>query len=94
MNIENTPWPACCLSTERACADPDVHCRIDLVDGEATVYLLHSIAGILHSIQRLLVDICGLYAVDFTFECHYLGGCLLKSMFKLLLAPQRSLGNY
>jgi hypothetical protein len=41
-----------------------VHCVVDLVDREAGVDLLHGRARALHGIERLLVDVRRLYAVD------------------------------
>jgi hypothetical protein len=60
---------------------------VDLVDCKTSVYLLHGVAGILHRVQRLLVDICGFDAVDFALEGHDLRARLLEGMFKLLLPP-------
>ena len=65
----------------------DVHSLVDLVDGEAAVYLLHGRAGILHRVQRLLIDIRRLYAVNLALERHDLTSRLLERMLKLLLPP-------
>lgn len=64
-----------------------VHDVVDLVDGQAGVYLLHSGSGVLHSIQRLLVDVGCLDGVDFPFQRHDLRARLLEGVLKLLLSP-------
>lgn len=47
--------------------------------------LLHRRAGVLHSVQCLLVDIRSFYAVYLALKSHYLSPGLVEGMFKLLL---------
>jgi hypothetical protein len=65
-----------------------IHSLVNLIDGEAAVYIFHCLAGILHGLQRFFVDIGRLYAVDFALQSHNLPLSLFKSMFKLLLTSQ------
>jgi hypothetical protein len=55
--------------------------------------LLHGAAGILHGVERLLVDVGRLYVVDFSFQRHDLALGLLESVFKLLFSPKSSFGG-
>jgi len=70
-----------------------VHDVVDLVDGQACVYLLHGRARVLHRIQCLLVDVCRLDAVDFALECHNLRAGLFERVLKLFLSPQCCFGR-
>jgi hypothetical protein len=65
----------------------NVHDVVHLVDGQASMYLLHSRARILHRIQRLLVDVGCLDGVNLLLQRHNLCACLLERVFKLLLSP-------
>lgn len=71
-----------------------VHGLIHLVDGKLAVDLLHGIAGILHCVERLLVDIRRLDGVDLALQRHYLVLGLLERVLELLLTPKRGLGGW
>jgi len=47
-----------------------IHCSIDLFDGQATVDIFHGLAGRLHGFESLLVDVGRLDAVYLAFERH------------------------
>ena len=51
------------------------------------MYVLDGGAGILHRVERLLVDVCGFDGVDFALEGHDLRAGLLERVFELLLPP-------
>lgn len=55
----------------------DVHDAFHLVYVQAGMDALHSVSGLLHSIQRLFVDIRRLNTVYLALERHNLGGSLL-----------------
>lgn len=72
----------------------DVHYIVDLVDCETGVDLLHGRASVLHRIQRLLINIRRLDAINLLLERHDLGARLLEGMLKLFLPPQCRLCRY
>ena len=55
--------------------------------------MLHCGAGVLHRVERLLVDVGRLDRVDFALQRHYLALGLLERVIELLLTPQRGLGS-
>lgn len=65
----------------------DVHDIVNRIDCETRMYLLHGVSGVLHSIQRLLVDVRGFDGVDLALEGHDLRARLLKRVLELLLPP-------
>jgi hypothetical protein len=75
------------LEKNDACQGRNIHDVVHLVDGQASMYLLHSSARILHGIQRLLVDVGRLDRVNLLLQRHDLCACLLERVFKLLLSP-------
>jgi hypothetical protein len=74
--------------------DANVHGLVDLVDGQAAVDFLHGLAGVLHGLKRLLVDVGRLDVVNFALERHYLALRLLQGVLVLLLTPQGSFGRW
>lgn len=55
-----------------------IHDVVYFIDGQAGVDVLHCGASILHSIECLLINVCGFDGVDFALERHDLGLRLLK----------------
>jgi hypothetical protein len=55
----------------------DVHCGVDLVDGQIAMNILHGLASRLHGVQGLLVDVGRFDAVDLCFDLGNLVACLL-----------------
>jgi hypothetical protein len=72
----------------------NVHGLVDLVDGQAAMDFLHGLAGVLHSLEGLLVYVCRLYVVNLPLQRHYLTLGLLQRVLVLFLAPQGSLGRW
>ena len=50
--------------------------------------VLHGGAGVLHRVERLLVDVCRLDGVYLALESHDLRLCLLERVLELLLPPE------
>ena len=72
----------------------DVHRLVDLLHREFAVYLLHGLAGLLHRLQRLAVDIRRLDGVYLLLERADLTQGLLQGVLVRLLAFQNRLRSY
>lgn len=70
-----------------------LHRLIDLVDGQAAVDLLYRVAGVLHGVERLLVDVCRLDAADLALDRHHLRRRLLELVLEGLFAAQGGFGD-
>ncbi len=67
------------------CKGRNVHGLVDLVDGQAAVDLLHGRAGVLHRVQRLLVDVGRLDRGYLALDRHHLRARLVQLVLELLL---------
>ena len=70
-----------------------VHCEVYVLHSHLAVYLFHSFAGVLHSDEGFLIDICGFYGVYLLLEHGYLAVRLLEGVLVLLLALEGVTGN-
>lgn len=71
-----------------------VHGLVDLLDRQSTVNLLHGLAGLLHRLERLLVDVGRFDRVDLLLERRDLSRGLFEGMFVLFLSFQRRSCRY
>jgi hypothetical protein len=81
------------LLADRVLLAQVLHRLVDLVDREAAVDVLDGFAGILHGVERLLVDVGGLDAADLALDGHHLRRGLLELVLEGLFAAEGGFGD-
>jgi hypothetical protein len=71
-----------------------IHCSVDLVDREVPVNLLHCLPGVLHRVERFLVDIGRFDRVDLLLDLGDLRRGLFEGAFVEFLAAEGCFGGY
>ncbi len=72
----------------------EVHCDVYVFHSHLAMDFLHGFAGILHSDEGFLVDVCGFDGIDLLLEHGYLPVRLLEGVFVLLLSLKGIPRNY